>query len=83
MVRAIFYLRAVTAEGSESWSLSDLAMEASEVGGFVTFSALAAKSIRHCELQPLLMLIAIQSRAARPCLLDLVKPPFMLLLSPK
>lgn len=59
--------------------MSDLAMEAGEVGGIVTFSALAAKSTGHCELQPLLMFMAIHSRDARPWLLDLVKPPFMFL----
>lgn len=54
-------------------------MEAGEVGSIVTFSALAAKSIEHCELQPLLMFMAIHSRTAGLCLLDLVKPPFIFL----
>ena len=76
---ALFCLPAVTAEGSESWPLSDLAVEAGEAGSIVPFSALAAKSIRHCELQSLLMFMAIHSRAARLCLLDLAKPLFMLL----
>lgn len=34
----------MTAEGSESQSLSDLAVEAGEVGSIATFSALADKS---------------------------------------
>lgn len=59
--------------------MSDLVMEAGEVGSIVTFSALVAKSIRYCELQPLLMFMAIHSRAARLCLPDLVKPPFVFL----